>query len=114
MAKVAALAAARQTKHDSLGRLPSMRRARRIFPSPRQRRLGELAGENVRYVGQSTNASECAWTIISSLKITADLEVLATSGFISASLGMTGNRRIPALPIPEGRFETLSNGFSFS
>ena len=72
MANLAALAAARQTKYDSLGRLRMYHRARRISPSPRQRRFWELAGRMCS-TSQSTNASECGWTILSQ-KISADLE----------------------------------------
>jgi glutamate/tyrosine decarboxylase-like PLP-dependent enzyme len=83
MANLAAIAAARQAKDDSSGRLPSMHRARRIFPSPRQQRFWESDGRMCA-MSLSTSASESGWTI----SLQKSLLTWKRAMFHSASLRM--------------------------
>jgi hypothetical protein len=62
MANLAALAAARQTKYDSLGRLRMYASKAAHFRSLRLPRFWESAGRMCS-TSKSMNASECGWTI---------------------------------------------------
>ena len=105
MANLAALAAARQTKYDSLGRLRMYASSATHFSITKAAALWELAGRTCS-TSRSTNASECGWTIL----LQKSLLIWRPAMFHSASLGMP-EPWIPARSIPLREIREVANRF---
>jgi hypothetical protein len=107
MANLAALAAARQARYGSLGRL-------RLYASTATHfsiaKAAALLGIGRRMCSRSrlTNASECGWTI----SLQKSMQTWRPATFHSASLEMQGPW-IPARSTPYARFERLPTASSF-